>query len=119
MSGLYVARGRAYLVCPRLLELDPRHGEHPSRWAPCRRLAVDAKGRMLTAEGQLLRDSKGQTSIGCLRDHAHESALEDREGHTVNEFIWLPGCRHPEPGDVPACGCGRDLVWSDGDNPHP
>ncbi len=92
---LYGTVGHAYLVCPRLLELDRRHGEHPSKWAPCRRGA------------------------NCRRPapHKHEEELVDPEGHTVNDFFWVPGCRPPEPDEHPVCeACGRKLVHADLDD---
>jgi len=90
---LYHSFGRAYLVCPRLLELDVRHGEHPDKWKPCRR---------------------GQP---CQHDHEHEEGLLDPEGHTTNLFMWAPGCRPPTADEHPTCAlCGRRLKFSDLDD---
>lgn len=87
---LYHSAGRSYLVCPRLLELDARHGELPATLPPCRH------GR------------------ACMHDHDHETPLVDPEGHTVTLFAWSPGCRPPTPAEHPVCGlCGRGLVHSD------
>lgn len=88
----YRKHGASYLVCPRLLKLDPRHGEHPSKWPDCRR-----GGR-------------------CTRRHKHESLLVDPEGHSVNLFLWVPGCRPPTDDEHPVCSCGSRLVHSDLDD---
>ena len=88
----YHGSGHSYLVCPRLLEMDKRHGEHPSKWAACRRGEV------------------------CGRPHKHEKALFDPEGHMVTDFYWLPGCRPPSPAEHPECVCGRRLVLADLDD---
>lgn len=91
---IYHGAGHAYLVCPRLLELDQRHGEYPDKWPPCRR------------------------GDPCRRPHHHERALVDPEGHMVNDFYWLPGCRPPEPDEHPVCPCGERLVHADLDDPY-
>lgn len=90
---LYHSSGRAHLVCPRLLQLDPRHGDDPQTWPPCRR---------------------GQQ---CPAGHEHESELLDPEGHRVDGFHWFPGCRPPTAEEWPRCNCGRKLVWSAGLDP--
>lgn len=87
----YWNSGHAYRVCPRLLELDPRHGQHHSRWPKCWR------------------------GDRCLADHEHGTTLIDPEGHTVNDFYWVPGGLVPEP---MRCDCGRELVFVDLDDPH-
>ena len=89
---IYASSGRAWLVCPRLLEIEPRYKEHHSRWPLCR-------------QGQL-----------CPLDHKHESPLADGQGHKVNDFVWLAGCRPPTPDEHPVCGCGRKLVHCDLDD---
>ena len=87
---VYRSPGMSYLVCPRLLELDPRHGQHPDRWLPCRR------------------------GNRCMYEHEHETELVDPEGHTANLFIWPPGGRPPTPDEHPTCGlCGKPLVHAD------
>lgn len=92
---IYKGSGHSYLVCPRLLELDRRHGEHPSKWKPCRR------------------------GLPCQHDHRHEAELVDPEGHSVNDYFWLPGSRPHEPEEHPSCRlCGRPLVHADLDNPY-
>lgn len=90
---VFSGSGHDYLVCPRLLELDLRHGEHWSKWLPCRR------------------------GKPCQHPHAHESELLDPEGHTVNDYYWVAGCRPHEPDEHPACSlCGRKLVHADLDD---
>jgi hypothetical protein len=98
---VYISSGHAYLVCPRLLEQDRRHGEHPSTWPPCRQLShVDEHGK---AHGRR-----------CALDHQHEEPLRDPEGHTVNDFYWSPGCRPPSMEEHPRCQlCNAPLVLSD------
>ena len=89
----YHGAGASYLVCPRLLELDARHGEHPSKGPECRR-----GGR-------------------CSRKHKHEPLLVDPEGHSVNLYVWVPGCRPPTVDEHPSCvGCGERLVHADLDD---
>lgn len=98
----YARAGHAYLVCPRLLELDARHGEHWSKGPPCR------AGRQ------------------CPREHEHETQLLDPEGHRTVDFYWGPGADHVqahldcEEGchDDLRCECGRQLVPADLDDPH-
>ncbi|SRR5258708_3584452 len=89
---VYHSRGHAYLVCPALLKLDARHGEHWSKGPACRR---------------------GQR---CIEDHRHELPLADGEGHSVNDFHWFPGCRPPTEDEHPVCGCGQRLVHADLDD---
>lgn len=84
-DGLYTAPGRAYLVCPRLLELDKRHGQAPETWH------------------------------WTWRHPGHKAELKDPEGHTANTLLWVAGCRPPRPEELPRCQCGRALVQSDGD----
>jgi len=91
-SSLYRSSGHSYLVCPRLLEVDHRHGEHPDKWPPCRR------------------------GHQCVQGHDHEPTLIDSEGHTVQDFYWVPGSRPPTADEHPACGCGRKLVHADLDD---
>jgi hypothetical protein len=91
---LYVSSGHSYLVCPDLIALDARHGEHWSKHPNCR----------------LGRD--------CIRKHKHERALPEGGGHVVNDFYWLPGCRPPSPAEHPVCSCGKSLVWADLDDPY-
>lgn len=88
----YIRQGHSYLVCPRLLELDVRHGQHWSKGDPCRR------GKQ------------------CPKLHDHETKLVDPEGHTVNDFYWGPGSRPPTPEEHPVCLCGRPLVYGDLDD---
>jgi|SRR5579859_938633 len=89
----YKTRGHSYLICPELLALDARHGEHPSRWPLCRR------------------------GVTCGRAHDHEEQLIDTEGHTVNDFYWIEGCRPPTADEHPTCDfCGRRLVHTDLDD---
>jgi len=99
---IYTAPGHSYLVCPHLLELDPRLGEHQSRWPPCR--------------------------IGnfCLVEHEHETVPPDAGGHRVVDFYWWPGCDSIEDHfncsgschDRLRCACGQQLVHADLDDPH-
>ena len=91
---LYHSRGHSYLVCPRLLQLDKRHGEHWEKAPKCRR---------------------GEQ---CLKSHKHEAVLLDPEGHLVVDFYWFPGCRPPTEEERPVCPCGRRLVHADLDDPY-
>lgn len=92
-ARVFAGNGHDYLVCPRLLELDARHGEHPTKWPKCRR------GRP------------------CGRNHEHEVELVDPEGHTVNDYFWVSGCRPHEAHEHPTCDlCGRALVHADLDD---
>lgn len=86
----YHGAGHSYLVCPRLLELDERHGEHWSKHPTCR------------------------VGGDCIREHEHEEPLPHGAGHSVADFHWLPGCRPPTAEEHPRCGCGAALVWTDG-----
>ncbi len=90
---VYAGLGAAYLVCPRLLELDERHRHHPEVRPACWR---------------------GHT---CWRDHDHGEVLEDPEGHTTAVFLWPPGASHVEDHPEAVCLCGLRLVHGDGDNP--
>lgn len=92
--SVYTAKGHAWLVCPRLLELDKRHAEHPDRWPLCRR------GKR------------------CPKDHEHEDQLVDPEGHLVVHFVWQAGSNHADlhPAEL-TCPCGRRLVYGDLDDP--
>lgn len=90
--NLYHSNGHSYLVCPRLLELDERHGEHWSKFPPCRH------------------------GLRCNLDHQHEEKIIDGQGHTVNDFHWTPGCRPPTEEEHPKCICGKVLVYSDLDD---
>lgn len=90
---LYRSSGHAYLVCPRLLELDLRHGEHRSR-----------------------PHCAARHGASCPIQHDHETFLNDPEGHTVNDFYWLPGCRPPLPDEHPVCRCGLALALADLDD---
>lgn len=85
--------GESYLVCPRLLELDPRHGEHCCRWPPCRR------------------------GHDCDQDHEHEELLVDEEGHSSVHWSWLAGADHIAPERF-RCRCGRVMVRGDHDDPN-
>jgi hypothetical protein len=86
--------GHAYLVCPRLLELDERHGVHRSRWPKL-------------APGRHPWD-----------DPEHEAFLEDSEGHLAADFYWWPGHLPLVEAEWPVCDCGRRLVHADLDDPH-
>jgi len=97
----YASPGHAYLVCPVLLELDPRHGRHWSKHPAC------AHGR------------------DCIASHEHEAHLVDGGGHRVADFYWPAGgdhiqahfdCRDGCHDDL-RCGCGRQLVHADLDDP--
>lgn len=89
---LYKATGRSYLVCPRLLDLDARHGEHWSKGPSCRH--------------------GGQ----CPADHEHETHLVDPEGHRVADVLMLAGSRPLTDDEHPVCPCGQKLVWTDLDD---
>jgi hypothetical protein len=116
---LYHAHGHAFLVCPELAKLDPRHAEHSSRWPRCRRVAVNADGQMLDLEGQVIK-RRGAPVKGCPLRHEHEGVLEDPEGHRVWDFYWHPGSRPPsaeELGSAPwLCECGAGAIWADLDD---
>lgn len=87
---LYVAPGSAWLVCPRLLELDPRHGQHSIKAPPCRR------------------------GHSCPIDHRHERLLVDPEGHLAVHFVWQAGSEHAQHHEQElTCTCGRQLVYGD------
>ena len=91
---IYREAGAAWLVCPRLLEMDRRHADHPGRWPGCRR------GR------------------GCVSDHKHEDRLTDSEGHLVVHFRWQAGSEHADHHAAELrCPCGRQLVHGDLDDP--
>lgn len=98
--NIYHASGHSYLVCPRLLELDARHGEHWSKHPPCRRL----------------RDPARPDDPQCVVNHEHEDPLPDASGHMVNDFYWIAGCRPPTEEEHPVCGCGARLVHADLDD---
>ena len=85
---------RSYLVCPRLLELDRRHGDHPTTWPACRR------GKK------------------CWQKHEHETELLDLEGHSVIDLIVPAGGDEWSPLEVHRCACGQHLVHADLDDPH-
>ena len=101
MKG-YRGNGHAYLVCPVLIEADPLHARHPSKWPSC------AHGRP------------------CARDHEHQSPPLTPEGHRVVDFFWRSGCDHIEEHfncekgchDNLRCDCGRQLVHADLDDPY-
>lgn len=92
---IYTRAGHSYLICPKLLALDKRHGEHWSKWKPCRR------GKK------------------CMHDHEHETELVDPEGHTVNDFYWRAGNLELNEEQHIRCDlCGSKLIHVDLDDPH-
>jgi len=88
MGRVYLAAGQSYLVCPRLLELDKRHGEHNCG-----------------LKYPLPLDHEHDPECGCFID---------LEGHSTVLLAWAPGCSVIEP-DHPdlTCRCGKLLVHSD------
>lgn len=90
--SLYHGTGHSYLACPRLLKIDRRHGDHPSKWPHCR-------------SGQL-----------CPIAHKHETLITHGGGHRVADFYWIPGARPLTEAEHPHCACGAALVWTDLDN---
>ena len=90
--SVYHSKGHSWLICPALLEIDKRHGEHWSRTPPCRR------------------------GKSCIRPHEHESRLPDGGGHVTVDFYWFPGCRPLTLEEHPACECGQKLVCTDLDD---
>jgi hypothetical protein len=102
MSESYQSGGQAWLVCPKLLELDKRHGTHTPKWPEC------------------------WHQRPCLLDHTHDEPVADGAGHRTALFIWQPGSDHINDHiactegchDTLRCGCGETLVYSDLDDPR-
>lgn len=92
--NVYQDAGHAYLVCPRLLAADKRHGDHWSGGPNCRH------GRP------------------CPHHHRHEPRLVDDEHHRVADLYWIAGASPLTAEEWPRCPCGELLVWSDLDNPE-
>ena len=84
-AGLYYHAGKVWRVCPRLLELDPRHGKRHDQWP------------------------------GTWRDPTHAEYLASPEVHVSNLFVYVPGSIPESDAEWPVCSCGRVLVCSDGD----
>lgn len=107
MSRGYRGPASAYLVCPRLLELDPRHGVHLTYAAgpPCRR-----DGSEVCRRREAMLAGVGVVMV----PHEHEERLEDAEGHTTVHLLIPPEgaieLAHP---DLSCELCGRQLVRSD------
>jgi hypothetical protein len=105
-DGEYQEAGRSYLVCPRLLELDRRHRQHPDTWERSWRwshLDRQTQGRPRTAEQEDAIPNPGY--------------LYDPEGHLVTLLVWAPTCRPLNAEEWPHCDCGRALIHADLEHP--
>jgi hypothetical protein len=96
----------SYWCCPRLLELDLRHGEDHRTWPRCRRRDNDAE--LLV---QLQQHNPARSHSHCSQDHEHEQVLHDFEGHENGVVTW--DGNPPEPHEC--SGCSQLMVWSAGD----
>ena len=110
--GRYKTTGTVWRVCPRLLELDPRHGLAHSKW-PVHDDKTRPGGGAWRSPTLHKRNADGTRTNPPVFE-PNPDYLEDPEGHDANTFLYVPGAQPPT--EHPTCqGCGRQLVCSDGD----
>ena len=78
--------GSFHMVCPRLLELDSRHGEH-----------------LAGHKYPLPEDERHKHTSTC-------GCLYDPEGHRVATLVMPPGSEIADDHPHLTCRCGRQLV---------